>query len=150
MKKILSILVLVLLGVTSVWAQTVTSNLTVNVGAKYSPAPSDILNVNLCESPDEGCDGVTHTYSLQATAETPSQENFYNDKTNAFKNASLELTVTCYVSTEMLGMDNEYVFSHWAIEGDGVSFVSQPTTTSGFCTFKISKTQSYLFNISKK
>ena len=150
MKKILSILVMVLFGVTSVWAQTVTSNLTVNVGAKYSPAPSDILNVNLCESPDEGCDGVTHTYSLQATAETPSQENFYNDKTDAFNNTPLEFTVTCYVSTEMLGMDNEYVFSHWAIEGDGVSFVSQPTTTSGFCTFKISKTQSYLFNISKK
>ena len=154
MKKILSILVMVLLGVTSVWAQDVTSTLKVNVGTSVNPtAANSIIKVGVCDNSLDDCSQNTKAFSVDATMTTPEKHNVvfgWPDYTEDYKNETIDLNVSCYVSTEMLGTDNEYVFSHWVINGDGVSFITQPTTTSGMCTFKITVKKSYLFNITSQ
>ena len=155
MKKILSTLVMCLiLGVGNVWAQNVTSTLTVNVGSNLNPAQvSSLIDVDVCDDLGINCSEEVKTFTVDATVATPTKHNDalgLDDRSNNFKNATLELTILCYVSTELLDINNDYLFSHWTIEGDGVSFVTQPTSTSGICTFKITKTNSFLFDITSE
>ena len=117
MKKILSILICVVLGISSAWAATSTYTLTAKVQSSFTPNATNVTAKTIvCASSTAGdCNNSSYLFPKQSVT----KEDHIIDGLSALGSLLLgthTFTTTMYVCAEIESVD--YVFSHWT-DNDG-------------------------------
>lgn len=161
MKKILSTFVMcVILGVGSVCAQTYEATLNVTINAAYRSTPTatdgeiisqvctyEEVNGDLQKNCASSKSGITYVVSMDKPA---NNGLLAGDKKNAYKQQTQMLTGSIHLSSNYLGENNKYVFSHWEVTDNltGVEVTFNASNSESQCSYSIEVQQQVLFNIS--
>ena len=161
MKKILSTLVMCLiLGVGSVWAQTYESTLNVTIKAEYRSTPTAtdgeiVSQVCTYEEVDgqlqpvcaSSKSGITYTLTM----DKPEDNGVLGrNKAGDYQKVTRNLSGSIDLSSSYLGDNNKYVFSHWEVSDSqsNLEVTFNATSSASKCNYTIAVEQQVLFNIS--
>lgn len=163
MKKILSTFVMcVILGVGSVCAQTYEATLNVTINAAYRSTPtatdgeivsqvctSEVVDGELQQNCATSKSGITYVVSMDKPADNGASEG---NKQEAYKAVTRNLSGSIDLSSNYLGDNNEYVFSHWEVSDNqsNLEVKFNATSSASKCDYTIAVEQQVLFNISGK
>ena len=161
MKKILSTLVMCLiLGVGSVWAVDATLNVTIKTEVRTSPTDlngevvanvctSEVVDGELQQNCADSKSGITYVVSMDQPADNSVLEN---NKQDDYGQQTQMLTGSIHLSSNYLGENNKYVFSHWEVTDDltGVEVTFDASNSESQCNYSIEVQQQVLFKITGK
>lgn len=163
MKKILSTLVMCLiLGVGSVWSQTYTSTLNVTFKSEYRCTPTsgnELIEAKICEYTEENgevienCSTSREGYTFEVSMDKPEDSDALTDKELEYQTKTQTLKGSIHLSSNYLGTDDEYVFSHWEVTDDKDDLVDvtiQASSSVSQCDYTIELQQQVLFNITSE
>ncbi len=155
MKKILSILICLVLGISSAWAVDATLNVTINTEVRSTPNAQDgVIVSSVCQytevngEVEENCAQSLSGYQLIASMNVPASHDTYlslPDHSDEYKDGELLVSGNVHISSEYILTDNGYVFSHWEAS-ENVTINNNPSAI-GVCDYTIKMYNKDLFNI---
>ena len=163
MKKLLSTLVMcVILGVGSVCAQTYEATLNVTINAAYRSTPiatdgeivsqvctSEVVDGELQQNCATSKSGITYVVSMDKPADNGL---FEGNKADDYKKQIQTLTGSVLLSSNYLGDNNKFVFSHWEVTDNmsNMEVTFNASSSASTCNYTIAVQQQVLFNITGK
>ena len=152
MKKILSILICVVLGISSAWAKTVTSTmkLKVTTQATCDPTGAD-ASTTVCTSASSGDCAKSLSFTQQVSADEPVLSGSFFEKAKQFATwwatfniLEIARTFDFFLETDInVGNEEDYIFSHWT-DSDGN--IIEGLGHQGVYTYKWMATNGEIFN----
>lgn len=156
MKKLLSILICVFLGVTNVWAVDATLNVTIKAAYRSTPIATDgeivsqvctseVVDGELQQNCATSKSGITYVVSM----DKPGDSGAWDDKENEYRTETKKINGSINLSSNYLGDKDKYVFSHWEVSDDvnNLNVTFQASNSASQCNYIIEVQQQVLFNI---